>query len=96
MPSTDTIEDGGRAAAETLALRALAWTLADEDRAGRLLALTGLDAGALRGRIGDPAVQAAVLSFLEAHEADLVACAAALDVAPGALVRARGVLEAGA
>jgi len=35
---------------QALALRALAWTLGDPDRAGRLLALTGLDPGDLRAR----------------------------------------------
>lgn len=80
-------------AAETTALRAIAWTLSDEDRAARLLALTGLDGAGLRARIGEPAVLAAALGFLESHEPDLLACADALDVAPLALVRARAALE---
>ena len=49
MRSHDTNEE----AAETLGLRGLAWTIADEDRAGRLLALTGLDGDALRARLGE-------------------------------------------
>jgi hypothetical protein len=89
MRSHDTNEE----AAETLGLRGLAWTIADEDRAGRLLALTGLDGDALRARLGEPAVLAAVLGFLEAHEPDLIACAEALGVKPEALVRARRTLE---
>ena len=36
---------------------------------------------------------AAILAFLEAHEADLVACAEALDERPEALVAARRALE---
>ena len=79
-------------AAETTALRAVAWTLEDEGRADRLLALTGLDGAALRARIGEPAVLAAALGFLESHEPDLVACADALDLPPAALVRARTAL----
>lgn len=77
-----------------LALQALAWALGDEDRAQRMLDLTGLDPSDLRTRIGEPAVLAAVLSFLEAHEPDLLECADALEVRPEALVAARERLEA--
>lgn len=73
----------------TLALRALAWTLGDGDRADRLLAVTGLDADDLRARAAESAVLDAVLGFLEAHEPDLLACAEALGASPEALVRAR-------
>ena len=76
-----------------LALAALAWTLADGDRAERLLALTGLAPEDLRDGLGDPAVLAAILRFLEAHEPDLVACASDLAVAPSDLVEARRRLE---
>ena len=62
--------------------------LADEDRAARLLALTGLTPEALRGGLGDPAVLGAVFDFLAAHEPDLVACAAALQVEPATLAAA--------
>jgi hypothetical protein len=79
---------------ETLALAALGWTLSDEARAQRLLALTGLDPAALRDRLGEPGLLASVLAFLEAHEPDLIAAAAALDVPPSALVEARRRLEA--
>lgn len=80
--------------AATLALSALAWVLSDSHRADRLLALTGLDAGELRARAMDPALQAAVLGFLANHEADLTGCADALDVPPEALVVAQRELEA--
>jgi hypothetical protein len=79
---------------ETLALSALGWTLSDEARAQRLLALTGLDPAALRDRLGEPGLLASVLVFLEAHEPDLIAAAEALNVPPGALVEARRRLEA--
>lgn len=71
---------------EAIALSALVWTLAEQSRADRLLALTGLDPDALRARIGDPALLAAVIAFLEAHEPDLIACAAQLGMTPKALV----------
>lgn len=82
--------DGADAA--TLALLALGWTLADERRADRLLALTGLDAQALRDGIGKPAVLGEVLAFLADHEPDLVACADAIDSTPMALIAAREAL----
>jgi len=78
-----------------LALQALAWTLADEDRAQRLVDTTGLFPDDLRARIGEPGVLAATLGFLEAHEPDLVACAADLGVKPEALVAARAALDGG-
>jgi len=77
-----------------LALSALAWTLGDSARAERLLGLTGLTPDDLRARAADPAVLAAVLSFLEAHEPDLVACADALETTPDMLVAAHRELEA--
>jgi len=79
--------------ADALALAALGWTLGDGARAERLLALTGLTPEGLRAGIGEPAVLAATLAFLEAHEPDLIAAAAAIDCTPEALVRARRELE---
>ena len=76
-----------------LALAALGWTLAEPIRAQRLLDVTGLTPGDLRARVGEPALLAATLRFLEAHEADLIACAAALEIAPNRLVTAREALE---
>ena len=78
---------------ETLALSALGWTLSDEARAQRLLALTGLDPAALRARLGEAGLLASVLVFLEAHEPDLLSAAEALGVPPAALVEARRRLE---
>jgi hypothetical protein len=78
---------------ETLALGALGWVLADDARAERLLALTGLTPAGLRARVGERDFLAAVLRFLENHEPDLIACAAALGVSPLALIAAREGLE---
>ncbi|MBZ6381845.1 DUF3572 domain-containing protein [Sphingomonas sanguinis] len=88
MPGPDTIEP-----AMALALQALVWTLQSPSRAERLLALTGLSVEELRAGAGEPGVLAAILSFLEGHEADLIACAEDLDVRPEALVAARRILE---
>ncbi len=76
-----------------LGLQALAWTLRDDTRAERLIALTGLTVADLRARLGDPAVLDAVLGFLEAHEPDLIACAQALGVKPQRLIVARHELN---
>ena len=79
---------------EALALGALSWTLSDDVRAERLLALTGLMPGDLVARLQDRVFLAAVLRFLEGHEPDLVACASELGVSPARLVAAREELEA--
>ena len=76
-----------------LALRALVWTLGDEDRAQRLLDTTGLDPQDLRARAGEPAVLSAVLGFLENYEPDLLACAEGIDEPPEAIVAARAALD---
>lgn len=78
---------------EALALSALAWTLAEDARAQRLLAVTGLTGSDLRERLGDPELLAAALRFLEAHEPDLIACAQELGVSPSDLVGARRNFE---
>ncbi|WP_296679490.1 DUF3572 domain-containing protein [Novosphingobium sp.] len=72
-----------------LALGALSWVLADESRAERLLALTGMTPDDLRSGLGDPSVLGAVLDFLASHERDLVDAADGLGVAPGVLMAAR-------
>lgn len=79
--------------AEAVALRALGWVLAEENRAARLLALTGLTPDALRAGLGERALLASIVRFLEAHEPDLIACAGALRMAPPELVEARRRLE---
>jgi hypothetical protein len=88
------IQSTNREEAETLALSALGWTLADGERAARFLALTGLAPDDLRERLGERPVLAASLAFLEAHEPDLLACADALQLKPAQLVQARAMLEA--
>lgn len=79
--------------AEALALGALGWTLSDDARASRLVALTGLTPAGMRERLEDRDFLAEVLRFLEGHEPDLVACAGGLGVPPARLVAAREALE---
>jgi hypothetical protein len=78
-----------------LGLAALASTLGDSRRAQRLLDLTGIGTDELRARAAEPALLAAVLRFLEAHEPDLIAVAEAIGVEPALLVQARRELERG-
>lgn len=80
--------------ADALALNALGWVLTDDDRAERLLALTGLTPEILRERLTDRTVLAAVLDFLANHEPDLLLAADALSVEPQALLQAREHLAA--
>ena len=76
-----------------LALAALAATLECERRAQRFIDLTGIGTDALRARAAEPALLAAALRFLEAHEPDLVSVSAELGVEPNDLVEARRQLE---
>ena len=77
-----------------VALGALAVALRESSRARRLLELTGLTAAELRDRASEPAMLAAVLSFLEAHEPDLIAVADEMGLSPQELVAARSALDA--
>ena len=76
-----------------LALSALGWVIADDQRASRFLSLTGLTPDELRASLMEPGVQGAVLDFLAAHEPDLIAAADALAVRPQALIAARHSLN---
>jgi hypothetical protein len=79
---------------DTLALSALGWILTDEDRAGRLMAMTGLDPDTLRDHLTERATLAAVLEFLVNHEPDLLLAADALGRSPPELVAAhRSLLQ---
>ena len=93
MNGEQTNDADGRVIAQVVALQALGWALADERRADRFLALTGLTPATLRSRIDDPALLAAGIRFLEAHEPDLLACAEFLEVTPLQIVEARRSLE---
>nr|NUR36494.1 DUF3572 family protein [Sphingomonas sp.] len=78
-----------------LALAALAATLSDERRAQRFIDLTGIGTDELRSRAAEPALLAALLRFLEAHEPDLVSVSAEVGVKPEEFVEARRELEEG-
>lgn len=77
-----------------VALQALGATLLDDRRAQRLLDMSGIEPSDLRKRAADPALLAAVLRFLEAHEPDLLAVAEEIGRKPEELVAIRAALEA--
>jgi hypothetical protein len=76
-----------------LALTVLGWVLADESRADRFLALTGLTPDRLRTALTRPATLAAIMSFLMMNESDLVSCAAAIDSDPAVVAAAAARLD---
>lgn len=74
---------------ETLALQVVGWIVADQDRASRMLALTGLDASALRAGLSERGTLTALMDFAINHEPDLLACAEEIGVSPTRIVAAR-------
>jgi len=82
-------------AAETLALRALAWVAADEVLLARLVAETGIDAAEMRARADEPEFLGFVLDFLLADEAALLGFCASEDIPPELPGQARVVLPGG-
>jgi len=93
LPARYAMTDAPHNDAEVLALAALAATLTDARRAERFLSLTGLSPDGIRSRLGDRALLAACIAFLEGHEPDLVAVAGDIGASPEDLLRARAELE---
>ncbi|AUW56849.1 DUF3572 domain-containing protein [Sphingobium sp. SCG-1] len=94
MPAKHMESNKGLPDAQTIALQVVVWMLSESRRAERLLAVTGLDADALRDGIGDDAVLGAVLDHLANYEPDLLACADDLGCSPAAIVDAQRSLAA--
>ncbi|MGE0716204.1 MAG: DUF3572 family protein [Alphaproteobacteria bacterium] len=84
-----------RAGAEALALRALAWIAAEDDRLSRLLALSGVDLAQLRARAADPALLGGVLDCLLGDEGWVTDFAAEAGIDPAVVARARRLLPGG-
>lgn len=81
--------------AEIIALRGLAHVVGDATLAAAFLSATGLSAAALRGVARDPQALGAVLDFLLAEDARVLALAAAAGCAPEDVARARQSLPGG-
>ena len=79
-------------AARAVAIMALAFLAADDDRLGRFMAWTGLGADEVRAAPSDPALLGGVLDYLLAHEALLVEFADHAGMAPEEPARARQAL----
>ena len=85
----------GQDAAEALALRALVWTLDDEQRCQAFMAATGAAPADLAAGAGDPAFLGAVLDFLLSDEARVIAFCTDENLAFDRPMRARMALPGG-
>ena len=84
-----------RESAQILGLQALAFVAADEDLLLPFLAQSGLGAGELRDRAEDPDLLGAVVDFLLAEDARVLAFAAAAGIAPAEVPALRAALPGG-
>jgi hypothetical protein len=75
--------------AETVAIQALGWIAADEERLARFMGLAGLSVDELRLRAAEPDFLGGVLDFVLENEALLVEFAGAAGLKPEALLRLR-------
>lgn len=81
-----------QAAAEELAIAALSFIAGEPEQLGRFLAMTGIGPDSLRDAAREPRFLAGVLDHVAADEALLLAFAAANEIDPEAVMRARDVL----
>lgn len=82
-------------AAIELAQDALIWLASEPEAFERFLALTGIDAAALRLRAADPVFLAAVLDHVLERDAAVLAFAAAMQLPPETVAAARAALPGG-
>jgi len=82
----------GQESAETLALRAIGWLLAEQDRAAAFLAATGASPGDLAASAGDPGFLGAVLDFLLTEDALVMGFCDAENLPYTAPLQARAAL----
>lgn len=82
-------------AADTMALRAVAFLAADDARLGGFLAATGILPSDLARLVRDRAFLASVMDFLLADEALAAAFSAGEGLAPGAMSGVRAALPGG-
>ena len=75
--------------AQTIALNALAYLAADEDWLNHFLNATGMDLDGLKAGAGDIGFLAGLMDYFLQNEALLLAFAAAEELAPETIIRAR-------
>jgi hypothetical protein len=78
--------------ANAIAIDALAWLAADQERLDRFLALTGMDHGSIRAAASQPGFLPAVLDHLCADEPTLIAFATDAGTSPEMVSAAREIL----
>ncbi len=81
--------------AEAVAVQALAFVAGEPTLLSRFLAISGIDASAIRKAAREPGFLAGVLDFVLAHEPTLMQFAEATGVDPAGLLAARRALPAG-
>ena len=81
--------------AEEMAIAALGFITADPALLPRFLAITGIEAQAIRSAARVPGFLAGVLQFIVAHEPTLVAFAENAGIAPAAVLKAMRALPQG-
>lgn len=84
-----------QASAETLALKALDWLIADEDLTRVFLGSTGSGVEDIRARAEDTEFLASVLDFILMDDAWVIGLAHALRESPDAIMAARAALPGG-
>jgi len=84
-----------REAAEAIAIQALGFIAADPELLPRFLAITGIEASAIRQAAGEPGFLAGVLQFVLAHEPTLMSFSQAAGIAPAEVNKALRSLPTG-
>lgn len=87
---------GQQEAAETLALKAVAWLVSQEELRPVFLGASGLSETDLRTRLGEPELLAAVMDFLLMDDAWVISFCDAHGLAYEQIMQARGALPGGA
>ena len=90
-----TIEKNADGGAEAVAIEALAFIASDEKLLPRFLAITGIEAHAIRQAAREPGFMAGVLDFLLAHEPTLIEFCEASGRKPETIMAARRALPVG-
>jgi hypothetical protein len=78
--------------AESLAIQALSFIAGEPERLGRFLALSGIDAGAIRSAAAEPGFLLGVLDYIAGDEALLLAFAGQCGIEPATVDAAHRAL----
>jgi hypothetical protein len=81
--------------AEAIAISALGFIASEPELLSRFLAITGIEASAIRRAASEPGFLAGVMQFIVAHEPTLLRFAEASGTPPGAVLAAQRALPQG-